>query len=642
MSVIDGIERAVRDFPDADALQTSDHTISYRELGELSDEFASQVKTQTAPGEFVAIAGSRGLTAVVAMTGALKAGRPFVVIDARDSPSSNQEKVRLLGVRLLARPAGDGGPGDGRDDGQVALTKVPAQWRSGQAGSGRASREVGQSAGDDLPDAFPCADFAAGEIGYAIYTSGSTGKPKCVLVRTDALAPVIADHVERLSVGPGSATLQFARLTFDGCITEIFWTLTAGARLVVLDETHLAPGPVLRSTLERFRITHLKTTPFALTATEPSGAMSLEHVINGGGACRYPVLRKWSAVARVHNAYGLTETTVCNLLSDALDPDACRESVPLGERVGDCDYYIADIGDAGDAGSLSDAGGGGDAAGMGVTASTADRFARRGELVITGTSVAAGYLTADGVQPFGLADPAGGCGTGGYATAAHGTAAYRTGDIVELRDGQLHFVERLDRQLKVRGYRIDPGEIENAVCRLGSVSDAVVAAEAYDAAAPDAAAAPADADAAERDALVCYYLGDADPRALRQQLEAVLDPYKVPSVLERVETFPYTPNGKVDRDALQASRRALATRLEPARLEPESPEQQVLDLVRGLTGVVDVALEDNFFDLGGDSASAVVLVTKLRALGWVDAGVRDVLRAEDLAVLAARLREWSV
>lgn len=588
MSVLNGIERVVRDFPHSAALQTADKTISYRKLGELADDFARLLGARTRPGEFVGIQGSRGIGAIIAMIGALKARRPFVVIDARDSASSNSDKVRLLGVRLLARsPAGDG---------RVTLTAVPAQWRG---------TDISPAGADGPLRGFPVAE---GELCYAIYTSGSTGRPKCVLVRTDPLALVIADHVERLCVGTQASTLQFARLTFDGCITEIFWTLTAGARLVVLDEAHLAPGAVLQSTLERFGITHLKTTPFALTATEPTGAMRLEHVINGGGACRYSVIRKWSAVANFHNAYGLTETTVCNLLTGPLDPRDCREAVPLGEPVGDCGYYIRE---ADDLTGTSPAPGAA-VPGAAVPTAAVPGAVRRGELVITGNSVALGYLTEHGVEPFG---------------EAGAVSSYRSGDVVELRDGRVHFVERLDRQVKVRGYRIDPGEIENAVCQLDSVEDAVVVAEAYDA-----------AITADLDALVCYYRGDPGPRAVRKHLESVLDPYKMPSVLERVSAFPYTPNGKVDRDALQANRRSSACGDQD---EPSSPGQRVLHLVRGLTGTPDVGLDDNFFEIGGDSASAVVLVSKMRELGWIDAGVRDVLRAESLRILADQLQERS-
>lgn len=577
-SVLDGMDRAVRDVPDNEALRTARSAMTYREFGERTDEFAHRLRRLTRPDEWVALLGARSAAAIVAMIGALKARRPFVVVDQRDSDTTNTAKTGLLGVRLLARGTGD--------DGDVELTDLPAAWRTPD---GPASSVHPRPAAGPLP-------FADGEIGYAIHTSGSTGTPKCVLVRAAPLAPVVRDHVTRLSVGPGSRTLQFARLTFDGCLTEILWTLTAGGCLVVVDEDRLAPGPVLQDTLERFGITHLKTTPFALTVTEPTDGMRLEHVVNGGGPCRPATVRTWSKAASFHNAYGLTETTVCNLLSDALDPDDCRDAVPLGEPVGACAYVLRDV----ETGATEAEAIGTGATGVGV---------RRGELVVTGASVAAGYLTEHGLDPL---------------QAPEGTVGYATGDVVELRDGRLYYVERLDRQVKVRGYRLDPGEIETAVCRHQDVREAVVVAETH-----------ADDAPATTDTLVCYYQGTADPRALRHHLDGSLDPYKIPSVLERVDVFPSTPNGKIDRDALRTGRRR-------ARTPANSPDDQVLNLVRTLTGVRDARLDDNFFELGGDSASAVVLVTGMKKLGWTDAGVRDVLRAENLRVLADQLRERSV
>ncbi len=565
LSVVGAIERAIADWPGCGAIETADGSISYRELGEQVRDFAARLECRTGPGEFVGIEADRTAGSIVAMVGALTAGRPFVFIDPRDSATSNKSKVSSLGLGLLARsPSPSKAP---------ELAEVPAQWRGDQ-------EDPGPRALAEQP----------GGIGYAIYTSGSTGESKCVLVRADPLASMVRDHVRRLALGPRSRTLQFARLTFDGCITEILWTLTSGACLVVLGEERLSPGPVLQDTLERFGITHLKTTPFALTATEPTGAMSLRHVINGGGACRQAVVRKWASAAAFHNAYGTTETTVCTFLSDALDPDDCVESVPLGEVVGDCGYDIV-------------------AAPTAAGGDLAEARATRGELVITGESVAVGYLTAQGVRLFVDDD---------------GNRFYRTGDIVERRDGQVFFVERADRQLKVRGYRLDPGEIETAACRLGGVLEAVVTAESHEG-----------ADDSAADALVCYYQGTAAPRELRSHLEAVLDPYKVPSVIKQVDALPYTPNGKVDRDALRVGRRSAAD-TSPV---PAAPEEQVLELVRQLTGVSDAGPDDNFFELGGDSASTVILVNKLKELGWMSAGVRDVLRAADLSTLTSELRE---
>jgi non-ribosomal peptide synthetase component F len=570
ISVVDAIERVIEEHPQSSAIETVHGVLSYQEFGEHVRDFAAQLETFTAPGEFIGIEATRTPGSVVAMVGALRAGRPFVFIDPRDSRSSNRNKVSSLGVNRIAEsPAPHFLP---------ALVRTPAEWR------------------DDAGDGDLCAPAALapyrGSIGYAIHTSGSTGEPKCVLVQAEPLARMVQDHVRSLALNTRSRTLQFARLTFDGCITEILWTLTAGACLVVLGEDQLSPGAVLQATLEKLRITHLKTTPFALTATEPTTAMSLEHVINGGGACRRAVVRKWSSTAAFHNAYGTTETTVCNFLSDALTPDDCTDSVPLGSVVGNCEYDILPL-------PVTD---GDDPNGSRAT---------RGELVITGESVGLGYLTPHGLQPFVDGDA---------------NRCYRTGDIVERRDGRLFFVERLDRQLKVRGYRLDPGEIENEACRLDGVVEAVVTAESY-----------GHADDSAADALVCYYQGSVSPRAVRARLEAVLDPYKVPSVIHQVDALPYTRNGKVDRDALRASRHRA-----PDAGEAVAPQEELLALVRGLTGVDDVGLDDNFFDIGGDSASTVILVNKLKELGWMDAGVRDVLRAENLRGLVDELRDRGV
>ncbi|MEU1847942.1 non-ribosomal peptide synthetase [Streptomyces sp. NPDC019990] len=567
VSVADALFLAVERHPDRVAIETADGSVTYRELGWRVSEFASELATLSSPGEFIGIEAVRTPASVIAMAAALRAERPFVFLDPRDSAASNHAKVSSLAVEWIAETsAGADSP---------VLVPTPAQWRT-------TAENRPEPTGTPI---VPPQD----RVGYAIHTSGSTGEPKCVLVSADPLAGVIEDHVRALELGPECRTLQFARLTFDGCLTEILWTLTAGACLVVLGEENLSPGAVLQATLEKYRVTHLKTTPYALTATDPTPAMSLRHVLNGGGACRPAVVRKWSSHAHFHNAYGTTESTVCNLLSAPLDPGDCTDAVPLGTVVGDCGLEVVPLPGAG-AGDAP-------ATGSGPT---------RGELVITGTSVAIGYLTSRGLRRF-VDDAA--------------DRVYRTGDIVEVRDGQYYFVERLDRQLKVRGYRLDPGEIESAACRLETVVEAVVDAEAYDG-----------EDTSAADALVCHYQGEATPRELRAHLEAVLDPYKVPSVLHRVDALPYTRNGKVDRDALRTDRQRAGT-AEPGA----GPREQILALVRHLTGVDDAGEEDSFFDLGGDSASTVILVSKLKALGWMDAGVRDVLRAENLRTLIDRV-----
>lgn len=565
MSITEMIGESARIQPDATAIKTPLASLTYGDLDKKTRELASRVEQITLPGEFVGIEGRRDAATIVAMAGLLRARRPFVVMDPRDSEASNRSKVSRLRINRMAR--GTATPGE------VELVPPPAPW----AGDGPAPREPHPDLGDGY-----------GDLAYAIHTSGSTGEPKCVVVPAEPLACVIRDHIHRLDVGPGSRTLQFAKLTFDGCLTEIFWTLCAGACLVVVDESELAPGAILQNTLEHHAITHLKTTPFALTATWPTPAMHLRHVVNGGGACRPAVVEKWARVTDFHNAYGCTESTICNLLSGPLSPGACRDGAPLGDVVGDCDVKVA--------------------------RQQADPTEEpspdcRGELVITGKSVAVGYLAEEGLQRF--LDP-------------EGHRMYRTGDIVTVRNGQFYFVERNDRQVKVRGYRIDPGEVEGVACGLDTIVEAVVLAESH-----------AGEEGAGDDALVCYYQGMAEPRMLRKHLEKNLNPYKVPSVFKRLEAMPYTRNGKVDRHALQAARHQVFE-------EATAVEAQILSLVRSLTGLEDANRDDNFFDIGGDSASTIILLAKLKELGWTDVGVRDVLRAETLGDLVDAFPEKEV
>lgn len=551
LSIIDSITWAVKTYPALPAVRTANGVLTYSELGDVVTAFSSMIHEATAPGEFIAIKAERNVASIAALLAALGAGRPFVFLDPRDSDGRNAEKADLLGIRFISVSTDNG----------VAprLIDLPHQWLPTETKTPVVSNDR--------------------QIAYAIHTSGSTGQPKCVVVALEQLGSVIEDHVTRLGLGPGSRTLQFARLTFDGCLTEILWSLTSGACLVVVDETDLAPGDTLAHTLATFGITHLKTTPFALTATEPNPAMSLKHVINGGGACRPAVVRKWGEVSAVHNAYGLTETTICNFLSDDLRGTVLEPAVPLGTFVG--------------------------SGGFEVLAEDSNHPFTRGELVLRGDCVAIGYLTSDGI----------------VRLEEDGRAAFKSGDIVERIEDNLYFVERKDRQLKIRGFRIDPGEVETAACRHRDVIEAVAVPESH--------------DENGEPVLVLYFQGNVSGRELRSHLKLTLEEYKVPSVISEIEAIPYTLNGKVDKDALRSIRRSPDG--PPIPSQSAALSHPLLFTVRSLTGVADANPQDNFFDIGGDSASALVLVTELRKLGWLSAGARDVLRAPNMQWLIDRV-----
>lgn len=556
--ISDQITSAVTRFSDFEAVRTNDESVTYNELGKLIDEFSSSLRDRTTEGDFIGITSERCLSAIVAMLSSLTTRRAFVFIDQTDSDEKNADKAERLNIRWVVNCSAS--PRDPN------LTELPNNWD-------RTRSETPNDAGSNR---------ALQKAAYAIYTSGSTGEPKCVLVAPDALGPIIAAHVSVLGLKTGKRTLQFARLTFDGCITEILWTLTSGATLVVLDESKLSPGSILQSTLEANGITHVKTTPFALTSTEPSPEMALEHVINGGGACRPAAVKKWSQFSAFHNSYGLTETTICNFLSRPIVPSDCEVAVPLGDFVGEGTFSIKQHSH-----ELNRSG--------------------RGELVLHGDCVALGYLHERGFMSF---------------AEENGSRLFETGDLVESLDEKVFFVERVDRQLKIRGFRIDPGEVENSACQIDEVEEAIALQEDY---AND-----------DGNALVLYFRGDnISERMIREHLVKSLDAYKVPSIVSKIEEIPYTANGKVDKDALKHTRLLKSNDSNTNNFVAHP----VIASIQNLTGINDVSGDDNFFDLGGDSASALVLVEDLKKMGWKTAGVKDVLRAADVNSLIDDVEE---
>jgi len=556
--IIEKIDEFSVAFPELIAIETEDKKINYGQLKAYSTQIAKEIELMTLSNEFVAIEGLKELETIVAMVAVLRAQRPFIVIDPRDSDISNSVKIDRLKINVYLS--------NSYDVDLVHIGPPPKKWIN--------SAKYFYSPNKKLINVDKI-------LGYAIYTSGTTGEPKCVIVPIEPLHYVIRDHVKKLNMNTTCKTLQFARLTFDGCLTEIFWTLTAGACLVVVNENSLIPGEILQATLQKYKITHLKTTPFALTVTTPTKKMCLEHVINGGGNCRLAMIEKWSKFAFFHNAYGTTETTVCNFLTDTLTINNCKKGIPLGKTVGSCGYKIKSNAE--------------------INNSSNKRF--KGELIITGNSVALGYLTLDKLVKF---------------QGESGEKSYATGDIVELFNSQIYFMERNDRQVKVRGFRIDPGEVENAICKIQNVIESVVLKEEHL------------HKSSER--LICFYMGTIEPRELRTKLESNLDSYKLPSIFKKVDYLPYTKNGKVDKGVLMVQNASLS-----ATKKKYDISETILDFVRELTGIKDATYEDNFIALGGDSLSVLALVENIRQLGWKNIGIRDVLQSKNIQSLVEGL-----
>jgi amino acid adenylation domain-containing protein len=578
-SVHELVEAQAAERPGAVALIGADgEQLTYRELDNRANRFARHLRELGAgPESVVGVCLRRAPATVVTLLGILKAGAAYLPI----SPDDPAERVRGMLVdadaRLVVATSATVStlPGD-LGDRLVVLDDPPTR----AAIDGRRS---------DCPQVVVHPD----NLAYVTYTSGSTGVPKSVLTSHGAVVSHLAFLREEYRLGPADTAITLADLGFDASVREIFGTLASGARLVV-------PRPsVARDPAEVVRILRtagvtvvpsvVPTLLYEIAAVPCDAPGKIRLVLCAGERLRSERLAAcpWLE-GRVINQYGPTEATMTSTRHRVI-PAESSWTCPVGRPIAGAQVYVLEPG--------------GTPCPIGVP----------GEVFIGGTGLARGYggrpgLTAARFVP----DP---FGSGGRL--------YRTGDVGRWSDdGVLEFLGRMDHQVKVRGIRVEPAEIEARLLASPLVAEAVVVAR------PDAAGDLR---------LVAYVVAATGAGApvpeLRSWLAAVLPGALIPTAFVVMPSLPLTVNGKVDRAALPAPD-TVRPALTPAFVAPRSPvEQLVADVWRDLLGVDRVGVFDDFFDLGGHSLLASRVVTRLGAAG-VSVPLRALFEAPSVAGLA--------
>jgi thioesterase domain-containing protein len=402
-----------------------------------------------------------------------------------------------------------------------------------------------------------------------MYTSGSTGKPKGVVIPHGALANLVTDMCDRLSITKADRLLAVTTFGFDISNLEIFVPLVAGAKLIVADRDTVRDPALLGELLVSSRTSVMQATPSlwqALVGTTPESLRRVRVVITGGEALSESLADALRAAAHeVRNMYGPTETTIWSTVSEV---DQAGPGTPtIGRPISNTKVYVLD------------------------SALRPVQTKVPGELYIAGDGLARGYLNrTDLTSERFLANPFG----------EPGSRMYRTGDVVRWdRHGEIEFLGRKDHQVKVRGHRIELGEIETALRASENVVDAVVTVGT---------------DLGGHQRLVGYLLANesVDTAEVRRRLTGSLPEYMVPAALVVLKKFPLTPNGKVDRKALPAP--DFATKA-PTR-EPSTPAEHLLiEVFADVLGVSSVRIDDDFFALGGHSLLATGVVSRARKAG---------------------------
>ncbi len=564
--------------PDAAALIHGDRTLSYRELDQQANQLAHYLqRSGVGPEIVVALCVPRSPEMVIGLLGILKAGGAYLPID----PAYPTQRISFMLEDSLA---------------PVLLTVESAEGRL-PAYRGRAIMlDLDWPAIARKPASAPPAKAGAQHPAYVIYTSGSTGRPKGVVITHGGLHNYAAWAAAAYQMEQGTGAAISTSLSFDATVTSLFLPLLCGKAVTLLPESEEfetlagADGP---RGLSLLKLPPAQLAILNQLLSSSSGVDLAHHVVVGGEALPAATVADWfahSPHACIVNEYGPTETVVGCVFHEVRLENHREGLVPIGRPIWNTQVYVLNH-------ALKPV-----PAGM------------PGELYIAGHGLARGYLNRPGLSASRfVANPFG----------APGSRLYRSGDLVRwLPDGRLDYLGRTDDQVKLRGFRIELGEIEACLTRHSSVAQAAVLLRE---------------DRPGQKQLVAYAVAaagqDAVPATLRQFMAEQLPEHMVPAVVVALHSLPLSANGKVDRHRLPPPDLAAATRREPRTAQ----ERLLAGLFCELLKREQVGIDENFFELGGDSFTAIQLVSLAKRAGMVFVP-KDLFRYQTIAELAAMVK----
>ena len=566
-------EQQVERTPEAIALIFEARRWTYEELNQRANELAHYLLASgVGPESFVGLLLERSPEMIVTLLAILKAGGAYVPLDPGAPPARLSYIVDDARISVLVTD-------------RRSATRLPLSQSVRIIYIDDDEDKISKQSDRNLP-CCTSGDNAA----YVIYTSGSTGAPKGVVLAHRGVCNQIAAMAQRFGIGPESCLLQFASIGFDASVFEIFTALTIGARLCLVNRELVLSGGRLVEHAQEQNVSVAVLPPSLLAVLSPGEWPGLKTAISAGEPCPADLAARWSRGRRFFNAYGPTETSIVVIV---YEHDRLRAGdPPIGRPLSNVQIYLLDQ-------HLNPVP-------IGAT----------GELHIGGVGVGRGYLgrpdlTAEKFIP----NP--------FSTEV-GARLYKTGDIARyLPDGNIRFLGRRDKQLKLRGFRVEPGEIEATLKEHVAVADAAVVAD-------------------EDQRLIAYITASPHHAVTDEELRVFvrqrLPDYMVPAFFISLAELPLTPNGKVDRIALRARVRTQLERVDE-RIGPRNPLESELARIWEELLHVEPDIRDNFFDLGGHSLLVVSLLARVERVTGKRLHVADIFKAPTIESLALLLRD---
>lgn len=573
--------------PAATALIEGDTRLTYEQLAQRAEQLAAHLRSNGAgPGCLVGLALPRSSALVVSCLAIINVGAAYVPLDP-EAPAAHQGQI--LSDAAIALVIADQHFQASALPPEATLLRWDVISQVPPLSSGHGSGTNGGPATQ--------AQASPGEsLAYVMYTSGSTGRPKGVKIPHRAVARLVL-NTNYIQIQADDRLAFISSPAFDAATFEIWGALLNGAALVVVAKpVSLDPAALARFIAhQRLTVMFLTTALFNLMASEQPAAFGmLRYLLFGGSAsnpsCVSKVLSS-AAPKQLLHCYGPTETTTFATVQ-VISRVAPDQRLPIGRPIANSTAYVLNT----------------DLQPLPIGAP--------GEIVLGGDGVSLGYLNRSDLDSRHFIDQV------STPTGLHTGRVYRSGDRGRfLADGSIDFLGRLDQQVKLRGFRIEPSEVEQALTRQAGVAQAVVLV---------------DIDSVGDERLVAYLVGDgdnADDARLMRHLQTQLPSYMVPSQLVWLERLPLTANGKVELGALPKPQTNKAS--SALSDQPQTPLEQRLATIWGeLLGVSQVGRRDNFFELGGQSLKVAQLVSRIRDAFQVSLPIQATFEAPTIAALA--------